>query len=417
MRLALLAFFAWAFPFVLLAKPIPVVLDTDMGFDDWMALLYVAKDPNVDLKAVTISCDGETYCNQNQGAINAAKLLMLAGKPNVPVYPGTLPRADYWPTFPQAFRDSSSALNNIKGTKTLPYNTDMVHPLGTAATTIADLAEQAAQAKQPITILSIGTSTNIAQAYNVASNKRLFVRGIHRVYKGGGAVGDAVYRHHHWHLTNYHIKGNLFIPFFSQTNNDQAEWNIYTDAAAAEQLIAAHIPVTFVPTNLSDQVPITEATYNTLKQQAGSSKAAQFVLADILSQVTQQGGWANTNMDYWDPSVVVSALNPSLVTQTYQISACVNTHGKEHVSVIGKTQDVTHKNTLPYLVFSGRYPMYYYGALLVNQPYVYGGNSDRSLYTTKACDLLREPTEKVTVYTSINVPGFYTTFINTVTRD
>ena len=290
-----------------------------MGFDDWMALLYVTKDPNVDLKAVTRSCNGETYCKQNQGAINAAKLLTLAGKPNVPVYPGTLPRTDYWLTFPQALRNSVSVLNNIKGTKTLPYNVDMVHPLGTAATTIADLAEQAAQAKQPITILSVGTSTNIVEAYNVANNKRLFVRGIHMVFKGGGAVGDAVYRHHHWHLNNYHIKGNLFILFLSQTNNDQAEWNIYTDAAAAEQLIAFHIPVTFVPTNLSDQVPITEATYNTLKQQAGNSKTAQFVLVDILAQVTQQGGWANTNMDYWDPSVVVSALNPNQVRQTYRV--------------------------------------------------------------------------------------------------
>ena len=417
MRFASLALFALILPLSMMAKPIPVVLDTDMAFDDWMALLYVAKDPNVDLKAVTISCNGETYCNQNQGAINAAKLLTLAGKPNVPVYAGTLPHADYWPTFPQALRNSASVLNNIKGTKNLAYNADMVHPLGTAATTIADLAEQGAQSKQPITILSIGTSTNIAQAYNVASNKRLFVRGIRMVFKGGSAVGDQVYRHHRWMLTNHHMPGNLSIPLFAKTNNHQAEWNIYADAPAAEQLIAAHIPVTFVPTNLSDQVPITEATYNTLKQQAGNSKAAQFVLADILSQVTQQDGWTNSHMDYWDPSVVVSALNPQLVTQSFHMSACINIRDKHHVTTIGKTLDVNHHITVPYLVFSGRYPMYYYGALLVNQPYVYGGNSDRSLYTTKACDLLREPTEKVTVYTSINVPSFYTTFINTVTRD
>ena len=36
------------------AEKIPVIIDRDMGQDDWMAILYVLKNKNVDVLAVTV---------------------------------------------------------------------------------------------------------------------------------------------------------------------------------------------------------------------------------------------------------------------------------------------------------------------------------------------------------------------------
>src|SRR3990167_6494880 len=76
------------------------IIDTDMGFDDWMAVLYLLKQP-VPIDAITIDCQGETRCPQ--GAINAEKLTHLA-KRDVPIAYGKItPASDYH--FPNAIRD------------------------------------------------------------------------------------------------------------------------------------------------------------------------------------------------------------------------------------------------------------------------------------------------------------------------
>ena len=397
------------------SHPLPVIVDTDMGFDDWMALIYVAKNPKVELKAVTISCTGETHCDQDKGAINAAKLLTLAGKPNVPVYSGNLPNHQYWPVFPKLIRESATTLNGLG--KKFPYNISKVYPVNTAAKAIMTLAEDAAKTSKPITIISIGTSTNIADAYYITPHKRKFIRGIKMVYKGGGSVGIPVQlKNGTWRLTNYHLPGNLSIPGLYATNNTQAEWNIYADAESTETLITNHIPLTFITTNLSDQVPITESSYNRLKKMAGKAASVKFVLRDIESQVHHQAGWNNAHLDYWDPSVVVAALNPELVTQHFRVSACINTRDLNKVATNGHIPNITDQVDLPNYVFTPAQPLYFYGSLLVNQPYSSHRNNNNPVYTTKACDALNEPAAQVNVDTQINVKGFYQNFIAVLSR-
>lgn len=71
-----------------------------------------------------------------------------------------------------------------------------------------------------------------------------------------------------------------------------------------------------MPLSLSDNVPITEASFNTLSDIAHTPEA-HFVVSVIDSNVQVQGGWDKIDLSYWDPSVVVSSINPGLVTKKF----------------------------------------------------------------------------------------------------
>ena len=62
-------------------KPIPVILDTDIGddFDDTWALLFLLKSPQFDVKLVTTSCGRAEY-----RAKVIAKLLTVAKRTDIP---------------------------------------------------------------------------------------------------------------------------------------------------------------------------------------------------------------------------------------------------------------------------------------------------------------------------------------------
>ena len=298
-------------------EQVRVVIDTDMGFDDWMAVLYVLNKEGVDVVAITVDGAGETYCPQ--GAVNATKLLQLAQKTEVPVYFGEQPASTLPYQFPKVIRDSATKMdvpgfNQIQGTAKFS---------GGAAAQLLKLGRQAGEAEAPLTILSIGTSTNIARAIGLAKKAGSlagFAAGIKMIFKGGGAVGDEV----DGSLTNNNLKGNLNIPGIFSSNNKTAEWNIYADASGTGAILEAGLPVTLVPTNLSDQVKVTKPSYKMLERIA-KTEPAKFVVSVIGSTVASQGGWTEAELEYWDPSVVVAALNPGFVTKKFNdVRICVD---------------------------------------------------------------------------------------------
>ena len=349
---------------------IPVIIDTDMGFDDWMAVLYLLNKSDIDIKAITVDCAGETLCPF--GAVNATKLLKLAGKPDIPVFFGEAPPSTLLYQFPPVIRKSATAMdvpgfNDIPGTKNY---------YGEAAAHMVTLALQAVETKTPLTIISIGTSTNIAQAVQQSKDKGLFghfAKGIKMVYKGGGAVGEAV----NGFLTNKNIHGNLSIPDIFSSENKSAEWNIYANASGTETLSVSGLPITLIPVNLSDQVNITKQSYKDLKETAKTA-SAKFVVSDIKVNVDSQGGWDKVELDYWDPSVAVAALSPGFITKKYSgVQSCVETNkGDAH------------------------------GTTYVNTP----------LGSSSKCKEINLEAGTIFVYTAIDTDKFYKDFTNTLNK-
>ena len=340
-------------------KPTPVIVDTDMGFDDWMAILYLLNNPAVELRAITVDCAGETYCPS--GAVNATRLIEIAGRTRIPVFYGVEPNATLDYQYPPLIRYGAttmevSGFDEVKG---VPFYAD------NAAGHLYHLISEAGRADDPLTLLSIGSSTNLAAALALAAEEgpRHFRKGVKRIFKGGGSVGRAV----EGRLTNEEIKGNINIPGIFQSDNTTAEWNIYPNAPAAQALVTSGLPFTLIPLNLSDEVPITEDSFNRLKKMAKSDEA-RFVVQVVEDNVRVQGGWSKVELDYWDPSVVVSALNPGLVTERYRkVPLCVDTaggrfHGTTYVDVdnqcarLGvKSGEVEVYTQLPLQAFEGEF--------------------------------------------------------------
>jgi purine nucleosidase len=62
-----------------------VILDTDPGIDDALAILLALASPEVQVEAVTVTSGN---CTTAQGVINALSVLELAGAAHVPVAAG-----------------------------------------------------------------------------------------------------------------------------------------------------------------------------------------------------------------------------------------------------------------------------------------------------------------------------------------
>ncbi len=78
-----------------------LIVDTDAGDDDVMAMAYLLARPDVRVEAITISYG---LAHQGPGARNMLRLLDLAGRADVPVYLGReTPRGPHNP-FTEAWR-------------------------------------------------------------------------------------------------------------------------------------------------------------------------------------------------------------------------------------------------------------------------------------------------------------------------
>ncbi|MDD8027077.1 MAG: nucleoside hydrolase [Acidobacteriota bacterium] len=153
---------------------IPVILDTDIGddIDDTWALVMLLKSPEFDLKLVTT-----TYGKAEYRAKIAAKILTVAGRTDVPVGLGAGGR--------EGTGGQAAWVNDYE----LARYTGRVHQDGVQA-----LIDVINASKRPVTVISIGPSTTVAEALTRAPGivaKAFFVGMQGSVRKGydGGAVG------------------------------------------------------------------------------------------------------------------------------------------------------------------------------------------------------------------------------------
>ncbi len=82
MKLLLLA---WAALATALAQTSPILIDTDAGSDDFMAVALLLSDPGVPIDAITVV---NGLAHVDSGARNMGRLLDLAGRGRVPVFAG-----------------------------------------------------------------------------------------------------------------------------------------------------------------------------------------------------------------------------------------------------------------------------------------------------------------------------------------
>lgn len=270
-------------------EAIPVVIDSDMISDDWMATLFLLNDPQFSVKAITVSGTGFATCDA--GVRSALGLLALTDYGDVPVSCGAekplqgenAPPAEWLTTL-----EVVEGLGLPEGGE--PATEDAV---ALFTSTIQESAE-------PVTVLALGPLTNVGAALEATPE---LAEKIGMIYVMGGAVdvaGSAV----------------------SETNT-VAEWNIYCDPHAARLVFESGAPITLVPLDATNEVPVTPEFVATLDAEK-TSPEAEFVATLLANNAEsiESGGYF-----FWDPLAAVVMSDPSLVTLTPREVTVIDTPG------------------------------------------------------------------------------------------
>ena len=261
--------------------PRVVVVDTDMAADDWMAILYLLQRPDVTLAALTVTGAGEAHCAP--GIAHALGLLALAGNTTTPVACGRETPLQGAHAFPTAWRDRVDDLLGLA----LPVSDQS--PSNQTATELLTAAVRSAPEK--ITLLTLGPLTNVAEALQKDPS---LVDRIGGIIIMGGAM---------------QVPGNVGASGV-EIDNAVAEWNIYVDPAAANSVLRAGVPVTLVPLDATNHVPLTRKFYDHLERNHTTPEAT-FVYDVLTAQraFIDSGGYS-----FWDPLAAAILMDESLAT-------------------------------------------------------------------------------------------------------
>jgi pyrimidine-specific ribonucleoside hydrolase len=270
-----------------------VVVDGDGAFDDIKAILYLLEQPNVEIVAMTMSGTGIAHCPA--AAENTAAMLERIGAPDIPVACGRTTPLEGDNEAPQIWRDSADTLGDVA----LP------EPRPLAEVDAAQLLTNTIkQADRNVTLVALGPLTNVAEA--VIETPDLLER-VDMVYLMGGAVDAG---------------GNVFY------GNAAAEFNIWADPKAAAIVFATDVPITLVPLDATNAVPVTPHLYEAVEAHRDASPVASFV-ADYLDVTPLFGG-----LYHWDELAAVVATDESVVTiEDRNLSVTTGPEGQEGVTV------------------------------------------------------------------------------------
>jgi pyrimidine-specific ribonucleoside hydrolase len=251
-----------------------------MAPDDWMAILYLLARPDVSVDAITVVGTGESHCAP--GVEHAAGLTMLAGQPDIPIACGSEKPLAGDHAFPDAWR---ADVDNLIGLS-LPQGSAPA----TSATAPELLDQTVMRSANPVTILTLGPMTNVAQALNSDSG---LTRAIAGIYSMGGAI-----------VVDGNVGASLGI------DNQHAEWNIYCDPTAAQMVLGSGVPVTLVPLDATNNVPITPDFVNAFSSNAATD-SARFVLEVLDERMhdIQSGTYF-----FWDPFAAAVMTDESLTS-------------------------------------------------------------------------------------------------------
>jgi len=268
------------------AVPAPrkVIIDTDPGTDDAIAILLALNSPELDVKALTVVAGNVT---QKQGLENALKLTSLANRCDVAVAGGAehplfqkLITAEFW--------HGKNGLANVE----LPAPKCKADERFAADLII----EMVHAAPHEITLVPVGPETNIALA--VLKDPSI-VPLVKEVIVMGGSISG----------------GNV---------NASAEANIYNDPEAAQIVFQAGWPVTMVGLDVGNETLFNRRHLAQLAKTHGPINDFLVQVLDFLVTLSEKFGDPGSPM--YDPLAIGAAIDSTII-KTQAMHVDVETRG------------------------------------------------------------------------------------------
>lgn len=266
-------------------QPKKIIIDTDPGTDDALAILLALNSPEVQVQAITVVPGNVTA---QMGLQNALKLVTLANRCDIPVAGGAqhplaqkLITAEFW--------HGKNGLGNIE----LPTRCQADPRFGPDL-----IIELVHKFPHEITLVPVGPLTNIALA---VSKDPSIVPLVKEVILMGGSISG----------------GNV---------NAAAEANIYNDPEAAQIVFnAGFASLTMVGLDVGNKTLMTE-------RQVAQLQAAPGPMSNFVAQVGRfllnlSQGFGETGTPMYDPLAMGVTLDRTLVT-TQAMRVEVETRGE-----------------------------------------------------------------------------------------
>lgn len=250
-----------------------IIIDTDPGQDDAVAILLALASPELEVLGIVASAGNVPLARTS---LNARKVIELAGRRDVPVYAGC-PR-------PMA-RDLVTA-EHVHGPTGLdgPSMPDPVAPLQEQHGVDFILDALKREDAGSVTVCILGPMTNVAMALVKDPET---ARRIGRIVAMGGA---------------YFEVGNI---------TPTAEFNIYVDPEAADIVLKSGIPVTLLPLDVTHQVLVTQEHKHRLHAHGTrTSRAVAEMIAFSERFDLEKYGWDGAPLH--DPTVIAWLVRPEL---------------------------------------------------------------------------------------------------------
>ncbi|CAK9232924.1 unnamed protein product [Sphagnum jensenii] len=252
-----------------------VIIDTDPGIDDMMAIFMAFQSQDIEVIGLTtVFGNVETPIS----TINALHLCEVAGFPTVPVAEGSLVRLKGTPPRIADFVHGADGLGNTfqakpKGFKSKSNASDF-------------LIQKVAEFPNEVTVVALGPLTNIAEAIQ---KDPTFANNLAQLVVLGGS---------------FFASGNV---------NPPAEANIYGDPEAADIVFTSGANTVVIGLNLTTQVIFTAGDLQEIRDSKGRNGAylydcCQFYKAWHIKSDHLDGIFLH------DPTCMAALLDPSLFT-------------------------------------------------------------------------------------------------------
>ncbi|KAL1188579.1 Nucleoside hydrolase 3 [Cardamine amara subsp. amara] len=295
------------------SSPHRILLDTDVDTDDLFALLYLLKLNKSEFDLVGITLSANAWTNAGHGVNQMYDLLHMMGRDDIPVgvggeggilADGTILSnvGGYFPIieqemtttggcrYRQAIPKGLGGILDIDSNygfrkQFLPQGNRRYTPLRqpTAQKVIADKISEA-----PTTVILLGSHTNFALF--LMSNPHLKHNIQHIYVMGGGVRSQNPTGCYPSNATAAEFqppqcgnRGNLFKDY---TSNPYAEFNIFADPFAAYQVFHSGVPMTLVPLDATNTIPINKKFFETFEKNQRTYEAQYIFLSLKITRDT-----------------------------------------------------------------------------------------------------------------------------------
>ena len=249
-------------------RPAPVVVDTDPGVDDAVAILMLLSDPHFDVIGLTATAGNVPLARATR---NSLALLEHIGRSDIPVYRGAARPVRGRYAYARHVHSASGLTRRLK-------DPDLSVPDTRA---VPFLQETLTGNPGDVTVLALGPLTNLARLWKRNPGA---LRSAERIVVMGGAVN---------------ADGNA---------TSHSEFNFYSDPTAAKTIIESGLPLTLIDLGACRRVSISRAQADSVSSAAELGTLA----AELLT------GWfardpSRQKFYLYDPLAVLAVTHPPVV--------------------------------------------------------------------------------------------------------